>query len=78
MFLVGKYVIFASIMKKYLIGAAVPIILYVLYLFISPFGFAYWYSFRERNYQEWKIWATNPVTGYTPAIQLLLEDKQKQ
>lgn len=75
--LVGKYVIFAHIMKKYLIGASVPIILYMLYVFVSPTWLAYRYSLRERNYQEWKVWATNPATGYTPAIQLLLEDKPK-
>ncbi|TAE13963.1 MAG: hypothetical protein EAZ95_10380 [Bacteroidetes bacterium] len=38
-------------MRKYLIGASVPIILYVLYVFVSPFGFAYWYSLRERRYR---------------------------
>jgi hypothetical protein len=42
-------------MKKYFIGASVPIILYVLYVFVTPIWLAYKYSLRERNYQEWKV-----------------------
>ncbi len=57
MFLAGKCVIFDLIMKKYLIGAAIPIILYVLYVFVSPFWVAYRYSLRERFYTEHEFYS---------------------
>jgi hypothetical protein len=39
-------------MKKYLVGASIPIILYVLYVFVNPVWLAYQYSLRERLYVE--------------------------
>lgn len=64
-------------MKKYLIGASVPIILYVLYVFVSPIWLEYRYSLRERIYTEDMLYSkATQLPVPCEKVQAYLKDKK--